>query len=443
MDKPFWTSPKKQKSEVREEKVSSNELSDRKIEIPTVAVCVSILLLSLTCLIAAGKVFASDDTEPNDTTISPAFPNEEIIDPNTDWIDLETRNYTKGGDRSTDIESVDYFSDGKTLNATLWLYFPFKMQPRLSDEDVNYGMYIDADFDESTGYGGIDYKVELGWNNQSKQWTKVLEKWSHFGEELVLDNQTLSPNSFSKPGAHYVRLSTDLDAMLSPKKYKVVFYGEVRREGSMRTDFTRSVAIPPLELTVSTSPNSVDLRKGEQETIEVRVNTTQGYEPRVNLIAKSQSKNIVFDFTQNDTSNIPVFSVRIPSYGVATVPLTITSTENSSIGPYTLFIFANSSFPPEELIKPEGFTQDSASNFLPHSARISENIFTQSSLAATLLEPLTAVDQVSIFWEKLGAPISFFYGILAGISPWIYTKIKERVKNNKNKLQNKNNTSKP
>jgi hypothetical protein len=418
-------------------------LLDRKNEIMTATATVSVLLLLLICLAASGKVFASADTESNDRIVSPSFSNEEIIDPTTDWIDPDTRNYTKGGDRSTDIVSVDYFSDGKTLNATLWLYFPFKMQPRLSDENVNYGMYIDADFDQNTGYGGIDYKVELGWNNQSKQWTKVLEKWSHFGKEQVLDNQTLSPDIFSKPGAHYVRLWADLDAMLSPNKYKVVFYGEVRREGSVRTDFTRSVAIPPLELTLSTSPNSVEFRKGDQETIEVRVNTTQGYEPTVNLIAKSQSKNIVFDFTQNDTTNIPVFTLRIPSYGVATVPLTINSAENASAGLYTLFIFANSSFPPEELIKPQGFTQNSSSNFLPPSARLSENIFTQSSLAANLLQPLTGIDQISIFWDKLGAPISFIYGILAGISPWIYTKIKERMKSNKDKLQSKNNTSKP
>jgi hypothetical protein len=420
----------------------SNILFDRKNETMTVTAYISVLLLLLICVVDSGKVFASVDTQSNDRTVSPTFSNEEILDPMTDWIDLETRNYTKGGDRSTDIVSVDYFSDGKSLNATLWLYFPFKMQPRLSDENVNYGMYIDADFDANTGYGGIDYIVELAWNNQSKQWTKVLEKWSHSGKQLVLDNQTLSPDIFSKPGAHYVRLWADLDAMLSPNKYKVIFYGEVRREGSLRTDFTRSVAIPPLELTVSTSPNSVEFRKGDQATIEVRVNTTQGYEPTVNLIAKSQSKNMVFDFTQNDTSNIPVYSVRIPSYGVATVPLTISSAENASVGPYTLFIFANSSFPPEEIIKPEGFTQDSSSNFLPYSAKLSENIFTQSSIAANLLEPLTGIDQLSIFWDKLGAPISFIYGILAGISPWIYTKIKERVKNNKNKLQNKNNMSK-
>jgi hypothetical protein len=218
--------------------------------------------------------------------------------------------------------------------------------------------------------------------------------------------------------------------MLSPEKYKVVFYGEVRREGSTRTDFTRTVAIPPLELFVSTSPNSIELKKGEHKTIEVRVNTTQGYEPTVNLIAKSQSKNIVFDFTQNDTSNIPNFTLRIPSYGVATIPLTITSSKDASIGPYTIFIFANSSFPPEEFIKPAEITEKSTSNFLPSSAREFENIFTQSSLVAALQEPLTTMDQISDFWSKLGEPISFLYGILAGISPWIFTRIRERRKNN-------------
>ena len=442
MNGPALNIPQEQKVVVGKEFAISNILFERKNVIMIVPAYITVLSLLLICVVASGKVFASTDPESNDHIVSPSFSNEEIMDPTTDWIDSNTKNYTKGGDRSTDIVSVDYFSDGKALNATLWLYFPFKMQPRLSDENVNYGMYIDADFDENTGFGGIDYKVELGWNNQSKQWTKVLEKWSHFGKQLVLDNQTLSPDIFSKPGAHYVRLWADLDAMLSPNKYKVIFYGEVRKEGSARTDYTRSVAIPPLELALSTSPASVEFRKGDQETIEVRVNTTQGYEPTVNLIAKSQSKNMVFDFTQNDTSNIPVFTLRIPSYGVATVPLTIASAENASAGPYTLFIFANSSFPPEELVKPEGFTQDNSSNFFPDSARLSENIFTQSSIAASLLEPLTGIDQISIFWDKLGAPISFIYGILAGISPWIYTKIKERIKDNKDKLQDKNKVSK-
>ena len=189
--------------------------------------------------------------------------------------------------------------------------------------------------------------------------------------------------------------------MLSPKKYRVIFYGEVKREDSFRTDFTRWVAIPPLELTVSTFPKSVELKKGEQKTIEVRVNTTHGYEPTVNLEAKSQSKNMIFDFTQNDTSPIRSLNCVFLHMVLLALPLTITSSEDASIGPHTLFIFANSSFPPEELIKPKSFTEKRTPGVLPSSKIPSENVFTQSSLLATLQEPLTAIDNISDFWNKL------------------------------------------
>jgi hypothetical protein len=80
------------------------------------------------------------------------------------------------------------------------------------------------------------------------------------------------------------------------------------------------------------------------------VNTTQGYEPAVNLAAESQSKKIIFDFTHNDTVDISRYKIRIPSHGTATIPLTITALEDAFAGPHTIFISANSSFPPEKFI---------------------------------------------------------------------------------------------
>jgi hypothetical protein len=398
----------------------------------TSCVLISVIILSyipvLECVFSTGTAISTDRSIDN----SPSFPNQEIIDSVRDWIYMKNGSYTQDGDRSTDIESVDYYSDGKTLNAILWLYHPFQVnQSNLKNEEVDYGMYIDADFDDRTGFQGIEYKFEIGWNNQSKKWTKVLEKWSYFGDTIVLDNQTISYTNFSKKDAHYVRLSVDLDAMLSPKKYKVIFYGEVRRQGDLITDFTRMVAIPPLELIVSTSPNSVELRKGESKTIEVKVNTTQGYEPTVNLNATSQSKHLALDFTKNDTSLNREYTLRIPSYGIATIPLTITSTENATLGPHTLFIFANSSFPPEHLIKAKSLQEPTRDPLLP-AALTSENIFTQSSLLVTLIEPLTWIDHVGDFWDKLGEPLSFVTGIITGhIGPWVFIKIRERLKNRK------------
>ena len=131
-----------------------------------------------------------DDNQTESSGVdSPSFSIQESIDPKLDWINLNTREFDRDGDRSTDIESIDYYSDGKTLSAILWLYFPFKPNPSPSYQNVNYGMYINSDFDDETGFGGIDYKIEISWNNQSKNWTKVVEKWSHFGESIVLDKQ--------------------------------------------------------------------------------------------------------------------------------------------------------------------------------------------------------------------------------------------------------------
>ncbi len=61
-------------------------------------------------------------------------------------------------DRTTDIESVDYYSDGNTLGAILWLYFPVRPQPNPINEEVDYGVYIDADFDDNRGitYASLD-----------------------------------------------------------------------------------------------------------------------------------------------------------------------------------------------------------------------------------------------------------------------------------------------
>jgi hypothetical protein len=52
---------------------------------------------------------------------SPSFPNQEITDPVRDWIDMKNKSYTQAGDRSTDIESVYYYS----MEKPLMLFFGF------------------------------------------------------------------------------------------------------------------------------------------------------------------------------------------------------------------------------------------------------------------------------------------------------------------------------
>jgi hypothetical protein len=86
----------------------------------------------------------------NAKALSPYFSKQEIIDPPFDWVDMKTKQSAtskEGQPYFTDILSVDYYSDGKTLNATLWTFLPFQDRP-LKYNKVDYGMLIDSDFDK-------------------------------------------------------------------------------------------------------------------------------------------------------------------------------------------------------------------------------------------------------------------------------------------------------
>lgn len=353
--------------------------------------------------------------------ISPPFAQQEIIDEVGRWIDLNTKEYSAGGDRNTDIVSVSYSSNGTSLDAILWLLLPFKENP--TRENLNYGMFVDADFNSraniKTGFGGIDYQIEIRWNNETKKWNKFIEAWSPYGETRVIENNS-DYKGFYEKGGNYVLLSADLGKILYPQKYKVLYYAESKKGGSYKSDYTRWVAIPPLELVVSPSPNSLEVTRGEQKSIEVKVNSTQGYEPTVNVYTLNQSHNIGFNFAYK--------ALRIPSYGMSSTPLTVNVSKDALAGPYTLFIFANSTFPPEELLKPK--TGVNASDF--RFSIPTENIVTQSSMLVTVKDPPELLESISLGWEKLGGPIGFVYGIIAGISPWLYSKVAKLIKARKN-----------
>jgi hypothetical protein len=368
---------------------------------------------------------AAQDRQDNVSAES-SFTIQEIEDPPMDWLNLSTKQYDSTlEERSTDILAVNYYTDGDFLNSTVWLYFPFQVKPNYTM--VNYGMLIDSDFDNRTGFDGIDHKFETRWDNNSRIWTSTLEAWSPNGKNRNIDlnnnNNNNNSTSFFENDKHYVTLSLNLDLIGSPSKYKVIFYAEVERDGVSFTDFTRWVAIPPLQVVITTSPNSIELHKGEERTIEVQVNSSQGYEPTVEIGAKSRVDKIAFEFPQNDTLNIPTF-------GEATTPLIIRASDDASVGPYTLFISANSTFPSEQLID-VGSENDENSTI--YSTLPPEYVVTQSSVLVTIQEPLGWVDEVSNFWNKVGNPISFIYGILAGISPWIYTRLRKQIRNNKQK----------
>lgn len=341
---------------------------------------------------------------------SPSFLEQEIGDITNDWIDMKKNQiYDKMGEMYTDITSVDYYSNGKMLNATLWLKFPFKEKPPM--KEVDYGMFIDADFNSKTGYGGMDYKVELQWKNESKVWNKVIETWSRNGKERTIATYPNMTNFFENE-KNYVTISVELQKILYPQKYKVLFYADFRRDdGILISDFTRWIAIPPLELGISTIPKSIELFQGISDNIQVMINSSEGYAPKINLTLENKPRETFFDYDSNE--------IILPSYGMATIPIKITPTKDSRIGPQTFYVTVKSNFPSDEIIKIMG----------KHSVP-PENIIKRSAVLLTIKPEPDLLDKIQMSWGKVGDFTQFIYGIIAGLSPFIYQQIRKFTNHN-------------
>jgi hypothetical protein len=154
-------------------------------------------------------------------------------------------------DDSIDISRVTYISDGKFLNATLWLRYGFD-DSLFDDENtqrISFGMFIDVNPDPVIGVGGIGYHKEIVWPSQSIQIANIhpksnnswiediheapstggLHRYLRVTEQNYTDlfqHELNIGNSFVNP-AYYIPLSVDLNVMSLPETYKVMFYTAV------------------------------------------------------------------------------------------------------------------------------------------------------------------------------------------------------------------------
>ncbi len=345
---------------------------------------------------------------------TPSFIRQNIKDAPFDWINQVNQTKSDKGAPSTDIAEVTYFSNGNTVNSTIWLLFPFKEIP-IGYSILNYGIMIDSDFNEKTGQNGIDYQLEIKWNNQTKTWTKILTEWSSAVSGRIL-NKVDNFSSFYGNHSYYVLLPIDLEDIQYPSKFRVIYYAESKKDGGpLLTDFTKWINVPPPELQIATYPQSIELRQGETKTVELTINSTSGLEPEVMLSSENQDTNPVLDFS--------VKKLKIPSNGFADIPLTVSTSSNTNIAPHTIFIFANSSYPAFEFVKVNATSHDVEFPFKIQG----DDKMVKTSLLIDVKEPLSLTDIVSEFWNKLGELVLFLYGVIAGLSPMIFKIIKKKL----------------
>jgi hypothetical protein len=383
--------------------------------------------------------------------ISPSFARQGFEDAASDWSFIpknigsnlalnKTENIVecKMGRQhffSPDIVGVNYLSDGKTLNATIWLSSPLE-EPTLNKPPFfllgrTYAWLIDINSAYDTNQGP-DYKVIINWDRLNHRWTRSVQEWSTTpGEDKIFGSgefmslaQENNYTGFFEKGKNYVDLFLNLNEVSSPDQYSMSFYAldyfKTKVGFCTVVDITDLVHIPPPEFIISSSPSSATLRSGEEETIELQLKSTGRLDSHVLFSSNQINDNIETNFIPNQTF--------VPTSGMANSRLQIKVLENAPTGIYTIPIIANISFP---TVLTNRFSSEISNN--PTSI----NIFKHSNFTLTILPPLTIEEHFANFYESWLAPIVGIWPILASISAVIaplIIRIYSKRKNKKGKI---------
>jgi hypothetical protein len=345
--------------------------------------------------------------------LSPSFPIQGIILHGDNWQlnpdgSSTAKNITecKEGQqqhiRFPNIQAVSYYSDGKTLFATLWLSSKFKDIDNMTEQHRSYAFFIVSD---SVYNANQSYEVSVDWNppNSNNTWIKKYHEWSPIpGYDKVLHQENITSNhpGFFERGKNYVDLSLDLGTLGYPDKYNVVSYATetfITQSGVIcsLTDITDAVHIPLPEFILSTIPNSLVLRPGEENKIELQLksNTTL-------------NSNVMFSTERIDGLDSAIIPKEIPisSFGVATSTLYIKALENAISQPHTLRINANITIPIKVTNLVNGKTAGPSLNI--------RSITKNTDFIITVQPPLTISEQINNFLTNWFNPLTAAYSTL-------------------------------
>jgi hypothetical protein len=412
---------------------------------PLRAYCLSSIYTVTFIIILSFLTYLSNDVFAE----SPIFSRQQITDRYDDLVDMTTSTYfnsSKGKNPLmdlTDILSVNYFSDGKKLNATLWLGSPFTTT-NITADILSYGILIDVDFDNTTGLQGADYSVSVNWNRSSNTWYRSFNELESPNDFFnVGDRRNLNPpNDFFNVGDRrnlnspysigrlldkdhrFITLDFDLSKILFPDKYRIIFFTQYRDRSFWTVDFTDWITIPLPRLVISSFPNPLFLPRGGQATVEVQLNASSGYESDVHLYTDNKIGDISTKFVPENLT--------VPSYGMATSRLIVRVFDIAEVGQHiTLPILAKLTIPGHSVIRINSTNSNkigtvcgpsSISLCLPSSIR-SQGFTEKSSLTIGVM---TFEEQLSNFVNNLFNPISTVIAtmitIVTGIGAYVFGK---------------------
>lgn len=375
--------------------------------------------------------------------LSPSFARQTISDDTEDWSfmrlgsnlpfdkDDKERCKEEGNNiKPPDLVAVDYFSNGKRLNSTLW--FTSEINRPAPTVVTDYQILVDVNSVYDTGQ---DYLLKIGWNKLNQSWTRTLQDISpstgknriiDFGEFRVLENDQHPNNSagFFEKGKNFVELDMSLDSISAPDQYSLVFLSSSSFNTDIgyfcqAVDISDRVYVPPPDILISLSPSSVELRPDGEKTIELQIKSSTNLDSRVVLQPEK---------TNAEVRIIPE-EIIVPSSGIAISHVYIQAPKNAQPMLSTIPILANVTFPTALTNQLSGQTVNNSP---------SAEIYRYSNLTLQILEPVTITEQLNNIWKDLGVPVSGFVSLatalVAGLSSLAWFTIRKR-KRRKNSWQ--------
>jgi hypothetical protein len=370
---------------------------------------------------------------------SPSFSRQEVGDDEYDGININgmagtqaVDDYKDLLDNSTDILKITYLSDTKNLNASLWLGGNFTKNPdEKGAQAVVYGMLLDVDSNPRTGFQGVDYQLEVQWMNSSKIWNMFLGEYPSVDDPSAKDPADYlkildikeNYTDFFVDNRPYITLSLPLEDVAFPSKFKAMY------SSNIVVDLGSWIDIPPANFAISTLPNPIMIRQGEQKNIAVQLKSNDGFISNVASFLPLENYSRIDIQPNNNMDELENSDGGGQSSSSDIGPTTFVTqvSSDAEIGEYTIPILVNMStgsvFPSEFL---------RLSNF-SFSVPTKGNVLTVANLTITVIEPITAQEQIKEFWTAYGGIITL---VGAGFGGALATYVLDRVKSRKNKTSN-------
>ena len=359
--------------------------------------------------------------------LSPSFELQEMVNKNHHWVQTYGNSDAHLKSNYTDTLSVEYISDGKTLNATFWLASGFKnSSAAIYDQPfrkISYGMLIDANLNAKTGYGGTDYDFYI--ESADGKLSEYLYQLSSTGGYRLQKSQPLVDTNALQDS---VSLDLDLKDIGFPDKYNVLFYTAESFKSNEVRQYTGWVTIPPPSLHIDTLPSNIMIKQGEEQLIPASIKPPSGFSSDVaNMSVGHTNSEMGLGFNPSEVQvgilrvQPPLLKIAVPQQtpiGIYTIPLNVTIRE-PSVAALTKPISINTKTgqDPNSVI----------SKRYPTVGYLTRPV----NLTITVIPPSTLGDQFRDFWGVYGSFIGISVGTIVGAFATVLIDKRKKKRENK------------